>query len=160
MEKFESFEEIENFDKQNFVNRVANIPFEKDEATIINLCSFWMRFISYSFNVVASILALLTVGVFILTFSSIGNKSMLVAGVFYLLFSIIGFFLGRTLFKSARAFQDVTNTAIDDQGFLVEGFFQLRKFFLSLGILVIIIIILLIITIIVWSYSSLNNGIG
>jgi hypothetical protein len=159
MEKFESFEEVEQFDKQNFVNRVIDIPFEKDEANTINLCSFWMKFISYSFNVVASIFALLTVAVFILAFSSVGNKNMLFAGIAYLVFSVIGFFLGRTLFKAARAFQDVINTAIDDQGFLVEGFAQLRKFFLSLGILVIIIIILLIIATIVWSYSSLNNGI-
>jgi hypothetical protein len=138
---------------------MLNIPFGNEEVVVIDRCSLWMKFISYSFNIVASISALLSGGIFILAFSSIGNNEMLIVGSICLLFSIIGFLLGRSLYKSTRAFQDVINTAIDDQGFLIEGFSQLQKFFLSLGILIIIIIIILITVAVIWSYSSLHNGI-
>ena len=150
---------MENFEEIEQTNRVINIPFGNDEILVVNRCTLLMKLISFSFNVVASILAFLAIAVFILAFSSMGNQGMLWMGTLCFILSVISFFLSRALFKSSRAFQDVVNTAIDDQGFLIEGFLQLRKFFLSLGILIAIIIVVLIVTAIIWSYSSFNHGI-
>lgn len=151
--------EQEQLNKTNFANRVINITFEKKEIAIIFKCSLWMKLISFLFNVVTVILVLLTVGVLIIGFSSIGNQYMLLAGIFYLIYSVLSIILGRTLFKSARAFQDVINTAIDDQGFLVKGFSELWKFFLLLGTLIITIIIMIITVTVIWIYASSQNGI-
>jgi len=118
-----------------------------------------MKLISFLCNVVTVILVLLTVGVFIVGFSSIGNQYMLIAGFCYLVYAVLSIILGRTLFQSARAFQDVINTDIDDQGFLVKGFSELWKFFLLLGTLIITIIIMIITVTVIWIYASSQNGI-
>jgi len=150
---------MEQFDNTIFSDRARDIPFNEKEIAVISSCGFWMKFIAYSFNIVSFLLALITIGVFVMAFSTIGKPDMIVSGFVYLFFSIVGLFLGRSVYKSAWAFKDVLNTSIDDQGFLVEGFTQLQRFFLSLGILIIFIIILLVAGSIIWSVSSFQNGI-
>jgi hypothetical protein len=149
----------EPVDNSIFLDRARDIPFNEKEVAVISSCGFWMKFIAYSFNIVSSLLVLIAAGVYVLAFSTIGKTEMAISATIYLLLSIIGFILGKSVYKSARAFKDVLNTSIDDQGFLVDGFTQLQRFFLTLGILILISIILLIATTILWSYSSLQSGI-
>lgn len=138
-----------------FVDRARDIPFNSKEVSVISKCSFWMKVIGYSLYIISSIIFLVAIGVFIISFSIIGKPEMFFSALIYLIISLICFILARSLYKSGLAFKDVINTSIDDQGFLVEGFTQLQHFFLILGILIFISVILLIILTIVLSFSAL-----
>lgn len=148
----------DQIDNSFFVDRARDIPFNEKEIAIISSCSFWMKLIGYSFNIIAFILGIISIGVYILSFSTIGTSDMLISATVYLFIALLSFFLGRAVFRSGQAFKDVLNTAIDDQGFLVVGFTQLQRFFLALGILIFLGIVILIITTILWSYSSLQGS--
>ncbi len=149
----------EQFDNTIFSDRARDIPFNPKEIAVISSCSFWMKFIGYSLNIFSSLLALISIGIYLLGFSTIGNSKMFISATIYLIVSIIGFLLGRSVYKSAQSFKDVINTSIDDQGFLVGGFTQLQRFFLILGILIFLSLILLITATILWSYASFQNDV-
>jgi hypothetical protein len=147
----------EPFDNSIFSDRARDIPFNEKEIAVISSCGFWMKFIAYSFNIVSFLSGLIAIGILVLAFSTIGNPKMFIYCALFFVLSFVGFILGKSVYKSARAFKDVLNTSIDDQGFLVDGFTQLQKFFLTLGILILLLIILLITAAILWSYTSLQN---
>jgi hypothetical protein len=149
----------EILDNSIFSDRARDIPFSPKEVAVISSCGFWMKFIAFSLNIVSFLLSLLSIGIYVVGFSTIGKSQMLFSATVYLIIAIVGFILGRSVYKSARAFKDVLNTSIDDQGFLVEGFVQLQRFFLTLGILIFLLVILLIAFTVLWSFSSLQNGI-
>jgi len=138
-----------------FVDRARDIPFNSKEVNVISKCSFWMKVIGYSLYIISSIIFIVAIGVFIISFSIIGKPEMILSAILYFVISIICFVLARSLYKSGLAFKDVINTSIDDQGFLVEGFTQLQRFFLILGILIFISVILLIVLTVVFSFSTL-----
>lgn len=138
-----------------FADRAREIPFNSKEVMVISRCSFWMKVIGYSLHIISSIIFFLSIGVYIIGFSIIGQPKMIVSATIYLLIAIITLLLARSVYKSGLAFKDVINTSIDDQGFLVEGFSQLQRFFFILGILLIISVILLIITTIILSYTTM-----
>jgi hypothetical protein len=135
-------------------DHIRDIPFTEKEVSLISSCAFWMRFIGYISNISAFFYTL--VGIVLMVSSLIPhyNTKNVYIGLVFVVISVLPYFMGKWIIRSSRAFMDVINTAIDDQGFLVEGFSFLQKFFLSIGVISIILITSVLLGFIYFSFSS------
>jgi hypothetical protein len=148
-------DKVTNNDQKNPIqDHIRDIPFNEKEVSIIASCSLWMRFIGYFSNISAiftALIGLILIGSNLFPKTNIKN---IYIGLLFIVIAILPFFMGKWILRSSRAFTDVINTAIDDQGFLIEGFGFLQKFFLSIGIIFIVFIVIALLGILYFSVNS------
>jgi hypothetical protein len=145
--------EIINNTQEEKPLRVRDIPFNQKEISIIASSADWMNFIGYISRLFAILNWVVGIIILLISFSPKGNSESTIIGIAYIIINFLPFYMGRWIANSARSFMDVINTSIDDQGFLVEGFNFLQKFFLTLGITIIVLTGIVILGIIFWSFT-------